>query len=428
MLAFRVSLVLDAADVGQRRRARRGLRGAAAILRDAPATPERDELVRRAGSRLFLDPVTESRLVARPARRRRRCRSRRRACGCPWTRRSATNGCCSRSRWRAASAGLATLDRVPARSAHARGAAHAACLGARAAESRTACPSGRRHAAPRGRSSWRWLRVTAGPEALAEVAGRVESRWIQRRLEPLKEKAAVAEITPEEMRELTELQALAAAPVARMHHGQAATDDGPLESRRTRARQEHELSGSQLLGLLSDSADDEEEVPSRDAHGFEVIAVDDDDEEEPEVEAGPDDRRDRAPSRARSGARLPARDRPCAAADCRRGDRAREAHRAQRPCCSPPADRGQPASGGLGREALRRPRHALPRPHPGRQHRPDARRREVRLASRLQVLDLRDVVDPPGDHARHRRPGAHDPRAGAHGGDDQQAASASSAS
>ena len=32
----------------------------------------------------------------------------------------------------------------------------------------------------------------------------------------------------------------------------------------------------------------------------------------------------------------------------------------------------------------------------------------------LQVLDLRDVVDPPGDHARHRRPGAHDPRAGAH--------------
>ena len=50
---------------------------------------------------------------------------------------------------------------------------------------------------------------------------------------------------------------------------------------------EHELSGSQLLGLLSDAADDEEETPSRDAHGFEVIAVDDDDEEEPEVEAGP---------------------------------------------------------------------------------------------------------------------------------------------
>jgi RNA polymerase primary sigma factor len=53
---------------------------------------------------------------------------------------------------------------------------------------------------------------------------------------------------------------------------------------------EHELSGSQLLGLLSDAPnapDDEEEAPSRDAHGFEVITVDDDDEEEPEVEAGP---------------------------------------------------------------------------------------------------------------------------------------------
>ena len=50
---------------------------------------------------------------------------------------------------------------------------------------------------------------------------------------------------------------------------------------------EHELSGSQLLGLLSDAGDDDEETPSRDVHGFEVITVDDDDEEEPEVEAGP---------------------------------------------------------------------------------------------------------------------------------------------
>ena len=48
-----------------------------------------------------------------------------------------------------------------------------------------------------------------GPEALDEVAGRVESAWIKRRLEPLKEKLAAAEITPEEMREIAELQALA---------------------------------------------------------------------------------------------------------------------------------------------------------------------------------------------------------------------------
>ena len=41
------------------------------------------------------------------------------------------------------------------------------------------------------------------------MAGRVESRWIERRLEPLKEKLSAAEITPEEMRELVDLQALA---------------------------------------------------------------------------------------------------------------------------------------------------------------------------------------------------------------------------
>jgi RNA polymerase primary sigma factor len=49
---------------------------------------------------------------------------------------------------------------------------------------------------------------------------------------------------------------------------------------------EHELSGSQLLGLMAD-ADDEEETPSRDVHGFEVITVEDDDDDEPEVDSGP---------------------------------------------------------------------------------------------------------------------------------------------
>jgi DNA-directed RNA polymerase sigma subunit (sigma70/sigma32) len=103
---------------------------------------------------------------------------------------------------------------------------------------------------------------------------------------------------------------------------------------------EHELSGSQLLGLMAD-ADDEEETPSRDAHGFEVITV----EATMTMSLSrqqPDDRCDRAPPRARSGAGVPARDRPRAAADCRRGDRAREAHRAQRHCRAPAADRGQP--------------------------------------------------------------------------------------
>ena len=95
--------------------------------------------------------------------------------------------------------------------------------------------------------------------------------------------------------------------------------------------------------------------------------------------------------------------------------------RARRPARQAQADRGQPAPGGLDRQALRGSRHAVPRPDPGGQPRPDPRGREVRLRQGLQVLHLRHVVDPPGHHARDRRPGAHDPHPRAHGRDDQQA-------
>ena len=52
---------------------------------------------------------------------------------------------------------------------------------------------------------------------------------------------------------------------------------------------------------------------------------------------------------------------------------------------------------------------AVPRPDPGGNAGADPRRGEVRLASRLQVLDLRDLVDPPGGGSRARRQGADDP-------------------
>ena len=52
--------------------------------------------------------------------------------------------------------------------------------------------------------------------------------------------------------------------------------------------------------------------------------------------------------------------------------------------------------------------------------RPDPRGREVRLPQGLQVLDLRDVVDPPGRDAGDRRQGAHDPDPGAHGREAEQ--------
>ena len=83
-------------------------------------------------------------------------------------------------------------------------------------------------------------------------------------------------------------------------------------------------------------------------------------------------------------------------------------------------DRGQPAPRRLDREGLPRPRALVPRPDPGRLARPDPRGREVRLPQGLQVLDVRDVVDPPGGHARDRRQGADDPHPGAHGREAEQ--------
>ncbi|CAA9216515.1 MAG: RNA polymerase sigma factor RpoD, partial [uncultured Acidimicrobiales bacterium] len=81
---------------------------------------------------------------------------------------------------------------------------------------------------------------------------------------------------------------------------------------------------------------------------------------------------------------------------------------------------GQPPPRRVHRQALRRPGDAVPRPHPGGEPRPHAGGREVRPHEGLQVLDLRDVVDPPGHHPGHRRPGQDDPHPGPHGRDDQQ--------
>ena len=63
----------------------------------------------------------------------------------------------------------------------------------------------------------------------------------------------------------------------------------------------------------------------------------------------------------------------------------------------------------LDREALPGPRRAAAGPDPGGRDRPQPRRREVRLAEGLQVLDLRDLVDPPGLPARGRQPVEDDP-------------------
>ena len=73
----------------------------------------------------------------------------------------------------------------------------------------------------------------------------------------------------------------------------------------------------------------------------------------------------------------------------------------------------QPAAGRLDRPPLPDAGDHPRRPDPGGRDRPDPRDREVRLAQGLQVLDLRDLVDPPGGAARRRQQGAHDPDPGA---------------
>jgi DNA primase len=207
VLAFRVSLVLDAADVNSAAGRDEAYEALQTIFRGAPPTPERDELVRRAGSRLFLDPVMESRLVQRRARGRAAAAEPEARVHLPMDAAQRDERLLLAFALAAGDRGLAVLERIPPealthddlRIAHA---------WVRARLNRQEEPPVQEvH-----RLEAELVALAArhgGPDALGEVAGRVESSWIKRRLEPLKEKLDAAEITPEEMRELAELQALA---------------------------------------------------------------------------------------------------------------------------------------------------------------------------------------------------------------------------
>ena len=141
---------------------------------------------------------------------------------------------------------------------------------------------------------------------------------------------------------------------------------------------------------------------------------DDDDHRRLRGDGGADQDGDAQGRRDRGGG---ARRRPRAALDVPRPPRGRADGRPRQVR----AGRGQPPPRGVDRQEVHQPRPAVPRPDPGGQHRPDEGGRQVRVQARLQVLDLRDVVDPPGDHPRDRRPGPHDPHPGPHDRDDQQA-------
>ena len=122
----------------------------------------------------------------------------------------------------------------------------------------------------------------------------------------------------------------------------------------------------------------------------------------------------------RHPAALPQGHRQGAAPHGSAGGRAREADRARRARRQAGDGRGQPPARRLDREAVPQPGAAVPRPDPGGDDRPRARRREVRLPQGLQVLDLRHLVDPPGRRPRDRRQGPDDPDAGARRREAQQ--------
>ena len=84
--------------------------------------------------------------------------------------------------------------------------------------------------------------------------------------------------------------------------------------------------------------------------------------------------------------------------------------------------RGEPAVRRVNCQEVQETRPAIPRPDPGGQYWADEGGRQIRIPSRVQVLDLRHLVDPPSDHPLDR-PGAHDPHSGAHDRGDETAAS-----
>ena len=74
----------------------------------------------------------------------------------------------------------------------------------------------------------------------------------------------------------------------------------------------------------------------------------------------------------------------------------------------------QPPAGSFHRQKVCQPRPAPARPDSGRQHRADARGRQVRLPPRLQIFHLCNLVGAAGGFARHCRPVAYDSCSGSH--------------
>ena len=106
--------------------------------------------------------------------------------------------------------------------------------------------------------------------------------------------------------------------------------------------------------------------------------------------------------------------------DAQGGDRPLQEGEGRRRQGPQEAGREEPEASGQRGQALPWDGAAFRGPHPGGQRRPHAGRREVRPRPRLEVLHVRDVVDPPGRAACRCGQGPDHPGPRAHGRQDPE--------
>src|SRR6266511_951743 len=102
------------------------------------------------------------------------------------------------------------------------------------------------------------------------------------------------------------------------------------------------------------------------------------------------------------------------------GGGAGEANRARRSSREATDGGGEPPSGGVDREEVPRPGLAASGPDPGGDDRVGTGGGEVRPPPGIQVLDLRDLVDPASGGTGVNEQGEDDPHAGARGREAEQ--------
>ena len=185
----------------------------------------------------------------------------------------------------------------------------------------------------------------------------------------------------------------------RARPGPRATEPGSDEADRLSSRAPPELRRAERPASPDEAPPTNAAIYFRDISAVTLLSAEEEIELAQQIEIGEDARRE-------LGAR------PHAPGAERRA--ARRSPRARRTGAQA-SDRGQPAAGRQRRPQVLEPRPAHAGPDPGRQYRPGARGREVRMAQGLPLQHVRLLVDPPGHDARAGRTIAADSRPDPHG-------------